>query len=509
MAKRWLVLFMIGFTLLFGAFWLNGVKSLDPDFGWHLKVGQLMLSKGIPVTDPFSYTMPTFPWVDHGRMSDVVIAWLYPKIGIPGLAAILALAATAALMIAVPGELWGGALVPLLFGAGVFVARFGVRPQVEDWLFTAILLRIAADDLLWKKWRRIIPVIFIIWANFHGGWLVGFLIIGMRVIGKWWETKKLNLKDTAILGLSVLATLVNPYGIRLWGEIWLTITDTNLRSGISEWQPFYMKTELGYWLLTSLFFALYKIYGKVIPKWRIGLLVILLLGSLSSLRNVPFYVLAVIPLTAELFAVAYSIIKKDREMWSRARKFYAILLITAGLLFGIEVGVVTWKTVTGGGVIYPTAALTYLQNFPIKGRLFTDYGWGGYLIWKLPGEKEFIDGRMPSWRRPHFALWGFDWGEPAPAGESVWAFKDYEKIAGEGDYQTLFNKFGVETVLWPKENIQGKADSLDLNLNTVWWWKWLLKATGRKPQKSFIKEIAEKGWKKVYEDKTAVIYTSP
>lgn len=32
------------------------------------------------------------------------------------------------------------------------------------------------------------------------------------------------------------------------------------------------------------------------------------------------------------------------------------------------------------------------------GNIFNTYEWGGYLIWKLPKMKVFVDGRMPAWK---------------------------------------------------------------------------------------------------------------
>ena len=32
------------------------------------------------------------------------------------------------------------------------------------------------------------------------------------------------------------------------------------------------------------------------------------------------------------------------------------------------------------------------------GRIFNDYGWGGYIIWRSGGSKVFIDGRMTGWQ---------------------------------------------------------------------------------------------------------------
>jgi|SRR5581483_2900207 len=43
---------------------------------------------------------------------------------------------------------------------------------------------------------------------------------------------------------------------------------------------------------------------------------------------------------------------------------------------------------------FPVAAAEYLRRHPVRGPMFNDYGWGGFLIWSLgPHQKVFIDGR--------------------------------------------------------------------------------------------------------------------
>jgi len=37
-------------------------------------------------------------------------------------------------------------------------------------------------------------------------------------------------------------------------------------------------------------------------------------------------------------------------------------------------------------------------------RLYNDYGYGGFLLWWMPGTKIFIDGRMPAWRTGERAI---------------------------------------------------------------------------------------------------------
>src|SRR3989344_8710901 len=56
-------------------------NALDPDLGWHIKTGQLILERGVPYQDWYSYTMPNFPWVDHEWLLDVVMYKIYYYFG--------------------------------------------------------------------------------------------------------------------------------------------------------------------------------------------------------------------------------------------------------------------------------------------------------------------------------------------------------------------------------------------------------------------------------------------
>jgi hypothetical protein len=56
-ALRFLVLICLAYLWTF--------RDLDPDFGWRVKTGELILQRGIPKIDWYSFTMPDFPWIDH------------------------------------------------------------------------------------------------------------------------------------------------------------------------------------------------------------------------------------------------------------------------------------------------------------------------------------------------------------------------------------------------------------------------------------------------------------
>jgi len=61
------------FAIVFIVFWFKGILFLDPDFGWRLVGGGVFAQNGLPQKDIFSYTMPTFAWVDHAWSQSILI----------------------------------------------------------------------------------------------------------------------------------------------------------------------------------------------------------------------------------------------------------------------------------------------------------------------------------------------------------------------------------------------------------------------------------------------------
>ena len=71
---------VVSWVLLWVVFLIKGVWMLDPDFGQHLKTGEVIVRSGLPMTDPFSYTMSSWRYIDHAWVSDVLI-WAGYKTG--------------------------------------------------------------------------------------------------------------------------------------------------------------------------------------------------------------------------------------------------------------------------------------------------------------------------------------------------------------------------------------------------------------------------------------------
>ena len=146
----------------------------------------------------------------------------------------------------------------------IVAASFGrahvLRPQVFSIaLFAALLLAISMAERGRRGALATIPLILVAWVNLHGGWIVGlgvFLFwVAFRPIALWrphgGHDDRAWLLGTA--GLSVAATLLNPYGWRLW--LFLSETVRFERTAISDWQPIWSLPPIGLapWLATAAF----------------------------------------------------------------------------------------------------------------------------------------------------------------------------------------------------------------------------------------------------------------
>ena len=81
----------------------------DPDFWWHLRIGQWMLQHGLPRTDIFTYTVADHTWTDHEYLTEIAVALI---------------------------QGWGGLLAISTFAqfnpGGHAQSKLGVQPPGED-----------------------------------------------------------------------------------------------------------------------------------------------------------------------------------------------------------------------------------------------------------------------------------------------------------------------------------------------------------------------------------------
>ncbi len=420
----------ISFFVILCAFFAISFFNLNPDFGFHLQTGNYYLARGIPNTDIFTYTASDFPWVNHAWLSDVVIASLYKTGGYLLVAVFFSLIWTISLFLADHFRNW-----PAVFLTAVGLSPYvGIRPMAFTVLFTVILI-----SLLRTKNRKnifIIPALFALWANLHGGFPIGFLILAYYLIFK----RRFHLNKTIFL--SILFTFINPFSARLYREVGGTLLDNSLRFLLAEWVPAFFKLSTIIYLAWYLGFALNryllypssiknmypskspknpldKIFSATHPTRRIKTallyqhqtnslkishiftLPLIFFGLiLSSNRHFPLFAVVALPSLRNNMRYFWQTVSQNKNPVPIAkikRLISSIIIITCiiGLSFTVAPLIKNYPHQH-----YPREAVAYLHHHPCSGNLFNSLGLGGYLIWQLPGTPLYIDGRMASWRGP-------------------------------------------------------------------------------------------------------------
>jgi hypothetical protein len=480
--------------LVFLAFFIHGAIQLDPDFGWHLRTGQIILSSGVPKIDPFTYSMPSFPYVDLSWLSDVMIAILYPRVGMFGLSIIAAIISTASLIIALTIEFgkenpknWIFKSTLLLLGSAAIFSFEAVRIQVVSWLFLAILLKVFFENRFWYKRRLFLPGLFLLWTNMHGSFFVGLVVLFLGIIIRSLISKKVSLIDAAILVLSTLVTLINPYGRNLYDEVFRTLWGSNLSGKIMEWMPAIFSLNFPFIALVCIGTLSVWYYRKRYSPESIIIFFCFLTAAITSQRHIPLWIILCLPFLIFSYNHLFSDITKYKFGPERMKKIINGSFVGSLILFFAILALNIGSGLTENN-FYPKDALNYLRQQIPSGQIFSEYGWGGYLIWKLPEKKVYIDGRMCTW-----------FGKETK-GESKNIMEESAAIlSGKQNYRNLFQQYQVEIVLWPNK----QANLMDRFIQKI------RTKYQKEPSFSFLKQLEDDGWKKVYEDSVAVIYQKP
>lgn len=488
MEKKASIIFITLSLVSFSIFFAKCLFSLDPDLGWHLRLGSEILKSGVQFKDTLSYTMAGFPFVDHEWLSNIVIYLIYHASPIL-LALFFAIFPVAALLIVMPKKINLFTIGIFLISSSLLLSFSGERIQVFSWVLVALLLSLLLNENLWRKFKIFVPIVVLIWANLHGGFAISVYLLGIFVFLRL-LSKKLEFSDVALFLASILATFINPYGIRLWGEIFSQIGDSSLRFEIIEWLPGVFFFDFSLLLLLATTLVLIFRYRKRLSIVEIGIYFSLLVLVVSSIRHLPFFLIATVIIAPKVLGLLYDEVCKNPEQRKRLAKIGTIFALYALAVFASKAYEIGFSTKTSEKNFYPMGAVNYLNNQKIKGEIFARYDWGGYLDWKLPQKKVFIDGRMPSWR----------W-QDAPSVNSRFAYRDYIEIIGTSkNYQALLKKYNIEYILWLPQTknpsgFSGYGGGVSFISNNDFFLR-----------TNLVSHLAKAGWKKVYEDKVSVVY---
>lgn len=291
-----------------------GIAPLASNDIWlHLRTGALILQEGrVPATDVYSYTAAGSGYLAHGWLAAVLFELIHRAAGVPGLimsrTVVMGMTALFLCMAARAAGARMAAALPVV-GMGLFVAacRLSTRPHIFSWLFTSVYLwaflryRRSGRGALWIL--GLVPV-QILWANIHGGGILGLALMGLFVLSE----ALVALQEKARLGPRVriplvaaaaglAASLINPYGYRLLLLPFQLTSMSLYMENIVEWQPphhesFRGTTMMAAWLVLACGLLAALILSRT-PRPETGS------GMVRALGAAPLLVLAVsLPLVA-------------------------------------------------------------------------------------------------------------------------------------------------------------------------------------------------------------------
>ncbi|MEP6719009.1 MAG: hypothetical protein ABJB21_07695 [bacterium] len=418
---------LLVFVFMLVIFTIAARPITDPDFWWHLKTGQYLVeTRSIPHTDIFSTVRLGSEWIAHEWGSEIFMYAIYRALGYGGLIIAFAMLIAMCFWIAyrrcqkhAPHPYVAGFAV--ILGAIATLPTWGVRPQIFSIFFASIFLGILDSYSHNQKNRAIwwlVPLL-IVWTNMHAGFAVGIAFIMLTMFGV--VLDGLLLRRQAIAGIfralrpigvvligCIVAVCVNPNGVRLFAYPFETLRSRTMMKYIQEWRSpdFHEPMFQALSLMILLTFSALALSKKRARPSEILLLIATGWMTLRSSRNMPFFVLAAMPLLAEhswtwITSHRWGQWLKKPEEVAAETKVRLKLVLNVLLLVIAPLGLVTLRvqrTLASQSATevkeYPSAAVDFLQANQLAQPIFNEYAWGGYLIWRLhPEYKVYIDGR--------------------------------------------------------------------------------------------------------------------
>lgn len=419
----------------------------DGDFFWHIRTGQWIWEhKTLPASDHFSYTAGASGGTNPFRLESKRIPFLLKQywlgqlallgawnlFGGAGIVLLRAFSYTGILLFLL---LWmkrsSSGAVPLffLFLAGNVLRDFpSERPQLFTFTFFPFVIFLLerirnSRGVFTEKTSFFLPVLMVVWANIHGGYLLGdgliLLCLMTHISMAFLKKHEINYGMVLLFLISIAISGVNPNGFLALTEFFKTapsFADTiheNLPPfkaalRLHEYYPYY-------WTFLVICVLTVSIRIREMDIFHTLTLLSLAVLSLTGLRYMPFLLMAC-PLLINYVPEP----KIQRFKW-----------LIASLLLIIWISSADWKNRLkfGAAPTFPEKAVAFMKKEDLPRQLFNFYDWGGYLMYNLPEYKVFIDGRALV--------------------EEVSIF--YDKVVWTDEWKRFFDFFGIKTVIMPKE----------------------------------------------------------
>lgn len=408
----------------------------DPDVWWQLRSSEMNLREGRIVQEEiFSYTCgdglcPTR--IQHEWLGQPVLLAFWNLFGYAGLTFYAVTFAVIGMLFVYRSMSGGPYLKAFLIILGAFSASifWTARPLMLSFVLAAVTLWIVYGYHRRGHTRRVwvLPPMFALWGNLHGGWPQGALIliaaaVGMALnlavfrrisprseVGAPDGIRRLLYFLAPCVLAAALIPLLNPYGTAMLSVPIDTVGFDFQPIFIQEWRPptFDRPDMWPFFIilgLTALTMAL---------DWRRAdfVEIVMFAGTaymaLGGARHIAFFTtVALIPLSIHAANLGedrgWRIRPSTRVTPGRARLNAALIGFVAFAVFVYILGVVAPVNIDKAmRAKFPVAAVEYMRESPPPQPMLNSWNFGGYLIYFAPDYPVFIDGRADLYR-------GFTW----------------------------------------------------------------------------------------------------
>ena len=401
MKKNHKVLFICFLFLVVSlALFLASFCSVESDYLWHIKAGEYMFHHGILKKDIFSWILSGNYWMSHEWLFEMMIygmkqifgnyhLFIYCFISLFSLLLLLFLPNKEKMKKNIPYS-----LIWILFSFILCVNIQG-RPHLLSYSFLAgtIYLCMRLYENKEDKWIYLLPLIGILWSNFHGGssnlvYLIPFLFF---FIGNFhFKFKKIEANKMSKIQLKrylfvtilcMISVCINTHGFKMFIYPYSNMLNQTMIQNINEWrctslsEPFHLVYfALLLWILGTLLFS----------KEKIRFLDVILLGFFIflGLKSIRFWFYTYICASYILFDYVSS-----RKM---DRGTITSIIIFACMLFGLFFVRRDSLKLKDYSYLLLEKDIEVIKKENPK-RLFNMYDYGGDLIYN--DILVFIDGR--------------------------------------------------------------------------------------------------------------------
>ena len=447
----------------------------DCDTGYHIRAGEYIIENlSIPKKDIFSFHTPPIPWTAHEWLSEVIMAIVHRSFGLTGIVIFFSflLSLVYYLLFKMVRADKGDIIITtfiVLFVLAVSQIHWLARPHIFSLLLMVIWYYLL-DQYQYNHKNHLLffPPMMLLWVNLHGGFLAGFMLLGIYLFGNLVKffisegAEKDNYKKKIrLLGLITMACLmfciINPYGYRILLFPFNLVSNKLIMNHVNEFMsPNFHTLNARLFEFLLLFMLTVFLFSKVRLN-IIELLMVLLFThmSLYSGRYIPLFSIIVAPILVKRLQlmVEQADGKFIKFFKKRSDNISAIDASTKGFLWPI-IGVILVTFIARGGNVdfkfdektKPVAAVEFMKKEQLRGNMFDNDEFGDYIIYAAwPEYKVFFDGRSD--------MYGVD------------ILKDYIKVTAiKPGWDEVLKKYDIEWIIYNANS----ALSLFLMENEDW-----------------------------------------